>query len=189
MIDSDRLKEGKFKKSGVNPAPKTPKPIFTPPAQKTQTYKGNKMTQTYKDILSENIFKMVSDFINFDTDCSIIVQNHNNWNIELPKRLKMQEQFILNVDKQTMENSYIDEDRKIVINTVFDNVEYSKVFESADIAGIVYKGNPIMVKPFIETPKIPTPKKTLNNGVTDEVDEDGVRKSMEMFKKHNPELF
>jgi len=147
------------------------------------------MTEDYKKILSNGIYKVISDYISTDTDCSIIVQNHNNWNIELPDRLKKEQQFILNIDKQTMEDSYIDEDSNIVINTVFDNVEYSKVFEPADIAGLVYKGNSIMVKPFIETPKIPTPKKPLNNGTTNEVDENGVRKSMEMFKKHNPELF
>jgi hypothetical protein len=86
-----------------------------------------------------------------------------------------------------MEDSYV-EDGKIVINTVFDDIEYSKVFEPADIGGVMGPDGktPIMVKPFQEEPLLPMPNKPLGNTITDE---EGLRISMEAWKRNNPEMF
>jgi len=145
------------------------------------------MTENYKNIISEMIYETAVSLLQSGEEFAIIVQNHNNWNIELPDRLKSQSQFIMNIKEQTIDDSYV-EDGKIIINTEFDDQEYSKEFELADIAGIICIDGktPIMVKPFIEEPKLPIPTRTLGNN---EVDEKGLQKSMEMWKKHNPELF
>jgi hypothetical protein len=145
------------------------------------------MTQEYKNIISDNIYNTVVDFVQSNIDCSIIVHNNNNWNKTLPERLESQSQFIMNITEQTMEDTYV-EDGKIIINTVFDEIEYSKVFEPADIGGLMGSDGktPVMVKPFQEKPTLPIPTKSLNNG---EVDEKGLQKSMEMWKRNNPDLF
>lgn len=145
------------------------------------------MTQEFKDILSDMIYNTVLEFVQAQEDCTIIIHNNNNWNEELPERLMKEPQYILNINEQTMEDSYV-EDGKIIINTVFDEVEYSKIFEPADIGGLIGADGktPIMVKPFIETPLLPIPTKTLGNG---QLDEKGMLKSMEMFKRNNPEMF
>jgi hypothetical protein len=144
------------------------------------------MSQIYKDIISENLYNIVADFINAQEDFTFIVHNNNNWNVELPERLKKENQFVLNVDKQTLEDSYV-EDGKIIINTKFDDVEYSKEFDFCDIGGIMGpdRKTPIFIKPFQEKPEIEKPVKPLNG----DIDEDGIRHSMEMWKKNNPELF
>ena len=144
------------------------------------------MTQEYKDIISDMIYNTVSEFINSQEDCTIIVHNNNNWNEALPERLEKAPQYVLNLTEQTMEDSYV-EDGKIFISTMFDNIEYFKEFELADIAGIVGPDGktPVIVKPFIEQPSTPVPKKVGSN----EPDEKGIHKSMEMFKRNNPEMF
>lgn len=145
------------------------------------------MTQEYKEIISDMIYNTVLEFVQSGIDCTIIVHNNNNWNETLPERLQKSSQFILNITEQTMEDSYV-EDGKIVINTVFDEIEYSKIFEPADIGGIMGPDNktPIMFKPFTEKPTLPMPKHTLGNTVTDE---EGLMNSMNMWKKYNPEMF
>ena len=145
------------------------------------------MTQEFKDVLSDSIYNTIGALIYNNIDCSIIVHNHNNWDKELPDRLKGQPQFIMSIKEQTMEDSYIDEG-KIIISTTFDGEEYSKEFEKADIGGLIGPDGktPLMVKPFMEQPTIPVPTKTLGNG---EIDENGVLHSMEMFKRNNPEMF
>ena len=145
------------------------------------------MTQEYKDILSDMIYNTVSEFIQAQEDVTIIVHNNNNWNVALPERLEKAPQYVLNLTEQTMEDSYV-EDGKIVINTVFDDIEYSKVFEPADFGGVMGADGktPIMVKPFQEEPLMPMPKHSLGNNTTDEK---ALRKSMEMWKKNNPDMF
>lgn len=144
------------------------------------------MTEEYKNIISSAIYRTVQELLGSQEEFSIIVQNHNNWNIDLPERLKTQSQFIMNIKEQTLEDSYV-EDGKIIINTEFDGQDYSKEFGYADIAGIIEINGktPVMVKPFTELPEIPEPTKALNN----KVDEKGLQFSMESWKRNNPELF
>ena len=148
------------------------------------------MTENYKEILSRGLYNVVADFISSQEDCCIVVENHNNWDNDLPERLQSQKQFILNINKQTLEDSYIDGNNKIVICTTFDDNEYSKVFEPCDISALLANDGktPLMIKPFKEEPEIP--EVTFDSKFKHtEPDIEGIANSMEAFRKNNPEMF
>jgi len=151
---------------------------------------NNTNTKEYNDIFSEAIYNTVASFIKAKEPFVILMKNNNNWSKELPKRLQGHDKFMIKIEEQTIEDSYVDDKGKIIINTVFDEEEYSIELETYDIAAIMNNEMtaPIMLKPFEEFPKIEV-KREDNTKVFTEPTEEEMRPSMEVFKKNNPELF
>jgi len=160
----------------------------------------NEMTNKYKEILSKGIYDTVAELIMQEEDFAIVVNNFNDWNVELPERLKSHEQFILNINKQTLEDSYVDDDWNIVINTVFDDYDYTKVFSPRDISALLANDgkSPIMIKPFKETETNSKtnsePEKTEGEIEIDVFEERmkedplGLKRSLDAFKINNPKM-
>ena len=115
---------------------------------------------------------------------AILIQNHNDWDQPLPERLQKETNFIIKIDDQTLEDSYMVEDGIYVV-TDFDGATYEKQFSMCDVAAIydIDMRVPIMVKGFVEYPER-TPKRKYG-----EPSEEDVQRSMECFAKHNPDLF
>jgi len=145
------------------------------------------MTDITKDIINESNYNLIKNFILNNISFAMILDNHNNWDYEFPERLKSQKRFIIDIKEQALEDSYIEND-KIIIVIEIDNITYSKELEYADIFAIKEKADseiPISTRPFAMAPK---PIKREGNSFIFPSEED-IQSSMKMFKKYNPKLF
>lgn len=144
------------------------------------------MTEGYKKILSNYVYNVCVEMLLNKEEFNILLDNHNNWNMPLPENLRKEKQFSISINQQTLDDSYIDDNGNIVINTMFGDEEYSKVLENADISGLMDKSNKIVLcgKQFREVPQIDstTTKQKIPS-------EEAVHNSMSYFKKNNPEMF
>lgn len=147
------------------------------------------MTQIYKDIIEENIYQIVVDLIVNQEGFTILLENHNNWEFPLPENLQKADKFVMDVKNQTLEDSYVDDEGNIIINTMFGEQENSKVLEMCDIAGIMNSDGktPMFFKPFRTEPK--KPEIVYTGKKFKEPSEEDLQVSMNAFKKYNPELF
>jgi len=118
-----------------------------------------------------------------------IIENNNNWDKELPDRLKSEVRFMIKIENDTLNDTFV-EDGKVYISTEFDGELYSKEILKEDIAGFfdIKSMKVDYVKPFSEKPELQfeKPKKKFN---LDDIKQSDIQKSMEVFKKYNPELF
>lgn len=147
------------------------------------------MTDIGKELYSTALFNLVTSHIDTNLPIKIIVSNHNDWDMDLPHRLKNEPQFILEIDGQTLDDCTTSEDLKSFhVSTEFDGVIYNKTFISADVHGIVNSEmKPIFVKPYIEEhPKI---EENIKGSKQLPLDKKGIEHSMKLFKKNNPEMF
>jgi len=142
-------------------------------------------------IISDHIYSMVSHMIDQNIPVNILYQNNNDWDNELPLRLQKNKNFVIKIEDNTLEDSYVDEDGYFYIVADFDNQIYTKKMIHADILGILDENlKPFIMKPFIEKhPILQLSKKSKNKKFNSEIDTQGINHSMKMFKKNNPDLF
>jgi len=147
------------------------------------------MTPEYREILSETIYTAVKMFITKQEPFVLLLQNHNNWSSDLPERLASQEKFMIKIEEETLESSFVEND-EVIINTRFGEDDYNIVLKPHDISAIMKNDmtEPIFYKPFIEYPKVEV-KKSDGKRIFTEPSEDELRPSMDAFKKNNPALF
>lgn len=147
------------------------------------------MTDTYKKIISDSLYITCVELLNSGESFNILLDNHDNWDKPLPEQLQKESRFIVSIKEQTLEDSYVDKDQNIVINTQFGEEIYSKVLENADISALMNTDNKsaIIGKPFIEKPQQSQIKIKLNQ--MKEPGEEGINNSMAYFKKNNPKMF
>ena len=145
--------------------------------------------------ISESFFDMFSEFVAENQPFGLIVQNHNNWDSELPDRLKNQQQFMLKIENDTLDDTtmnVVDGRVDITIGTEFDDKFYSKEFTHEDIAGffLIENMKPFLIKPFFLKPTAVLRNDGEKFGFKEEdIKEEDLVDSMNAFKKHNPELF
>lgn len=146
------------------------------------------MTDIMKDIINDNIYNMMSEFILNDIPFTFILDNHNNWNKHLPSRLVDQKQILLDIKEDSLKDSFI-ENGKITIVIDLDGELYSKELEAADIFAIqesVKSKIPFIIRPFemkvTQVIKTKSKKHEISNDVN-------IQHSINMFRLHNPEYF
>ena len=135
-----------------------------------------------KEIINNALLDLAEYYISSNIEFFIVIDNHDNWDQPLPARLKGP-QFLLNIVETDLEESYIHSNGDIVITAGIDDVVYTKVLDQSDIHAIGPLGQPPMItKSFTEKPEFQPISPYMP-------DADGLLKSMEAFKKHNPSLF
>lgn len=146
------------------------------------------ITPQIKDIISQRIYDTVLDLFTAEEDFFIVINNHNNWDLPLPERLATKDMFMLDISKQLVLDSYIENDRLIIVTT-FDEIVYCKVLEPEDVQVILASNGKtqLIVKPFKETPELVINKK---DGVKFNIPKDEeLIQSMAAMKRNNPNLF
>jgi hypothetical protein len=145
-------------------------------------------------IFNDNMMELICSMIINNEEFSIVVSN-KNWNNILPGRLLQQDHFVIQIKDQTMEDSYIDSEGHIIINTKFDTAENSLLLYPEDVKGIldITMQNPIMLKPFEEKAKNLVADKLKSNPsaikkFTDE-ELETYSKSINVFAVNNPKYF
>jgi repressor of nif and glnA expression len=147
------------------------------------------------DVISSSFYEIFYELCYENQPFGLIVQNHNNWDKELPDRLKNQQQFMIKIENDTLADLKVSEDEDgvyVTIGTEFDGVFYSKDFTHEDIAGffLIENMKPYLVKPFVLKPKAIIKKDGQKFGFDpDAVKDEDLVDSMNAFKKYNPELF
>jgi len=136
-----------------------------------------------RDILSNAIEDLLVYYVSEQIPFSIIVDNHNDWDIQLPERLNKLPNFLLNVQNTDLEDSYVSAEGDVIITAGIDDIVYQKAFKACDVHAIGAMGKQAdIVKQFRDEPLI----KALS---PEPADEAGLLHSMECFKKYNPSLF
>jgi hypothetical protein len=145
-------------------------------------------------IFNDNMMELICSMIINNEEFSIVVSS-KNWSNPLPERLLQQDHFIIQIKDQTLEDSYIDSEGHIVINTKFDTEENSLLLYPEDVKGIldITMQNPIMIKPFEEKAKNLVADKLKSNPsaikkFTDE-ELEIYSKSINVFAINNPNYF
>jgi len=152
------------------------------------------LNDNMKEKISKKFFEMLADFIEEGEPFGLIIQNNNDWNKELPDRLKSQNQFMIKIENDTLNDSFVireDGEIEITIGTEFDGEFFSKEFTHEDVAGFFLISNmrPFLIKPFV-LKKLSILKEGKRYGFDpNDIKEEDLIDSMNAFKKFNPELF
>lgn len=144
------------------------------------------MDELAKNIVNETLLNLFKSLLTNNVDFSFIMDNHNNWDQALPERLHSQKKILFTVNKQTLEDSYIENDIVYFITAVGDDT-YSKIITADDIHAISFAqdGKPYFQKTFITYPVVEVTKTKKNKEPT----EAELSISMNSFKQNNPEMF
>ena len=135
------------------------------------------------DIISNAIEDLLVYYVSNNLEFSIILDNHNDWDIELPERLNKLDSFRLNLVNTDLDDSYIDSNGDIILIAGIDDVVYTKVFKACDIHAIgVVDGAPLIVKQFRDEPLIKPLSPQLPS-------KEAMKRSVDALKKYNPQLF
>ena len=135
-------------------------------------------------ITSEHFYNLVVDIFKSNEDFSIILNNNNDWDYELPQRLQKEKKFLLEVVDMTKEDSYITDKNRLVINTEFDDNKYSKELINEDIFGIVVDAKQYLTKTYEEE----HPRLNITHKSTSTENIELQEKSTRAFKRNNPDL-
>jgi len=145
----------------------------------------NNLTERTTNHISYLTYTLAVELLETHTPFTLILDNHNDWDNELPERLQ-KEQFVIDIKAQTLEDSFI-KDGKIIVVMLVDDMEFIKQLEPCDISAVALGVGlpPIIQKPFRENPefKLAPMKKQELPSVAD------MTKSMAAIRKHNPHLF
>jgi hypothetical protein len=154
-------------------------------------------TNTTKEVINKSINDLVVDLLSSQTPFSMIISGRN-WEKPLPKNLMVQPYFFIQIQEQTLEDSFYDVDSgDIIINTEFNNVPNQLILYPEDVRGVfdVTMQMPIINKPYEEAPKFVNIQKAvklqinpLANFSEDELTPE-VRNSIDHLVKNNPTLF
>lgn len=137
--------------------------------------------------ISDHLYSIVTHMIEANEEVSIVVDNANDWDYELPQRLKSQKQFILDIAGDTLADAETDSDGFFTLTAEFDGEMYVKTFNHSDLVGIIKDKKPYLMKPFVEPH--PTLTLTMKERPSEGSDELGLIHSMKMFERNNPDMF
>lgn len=154
-------------------------------------------SKEFKSSINNTIGNLLGDMLYNKTPFSVVVTS-KGWENPLPEHLIKQEYFIIQIQEQTMDDSYFDEDMNcIIIQTEFNNQPNSIMLYPECVKGImdISMQIPILMKPFaedvlykhIEVVKLKGiyPLKQFEEGeLTPEV-----KHSLNCFVKNNPDMF
>lgn len=133
------------------------------------------------EIISQSILDLIKYFVLNQLSFSITVDNNNNWDNELPLRLKEVTRFRLDMKNTDLSDSYVEKNGDIIIVAGIDNLIYTKVIEACDVHSIgEFQKEPLIIKQFVEKPQIIREKK---------LTETENQSSMDAMRKHNPKYF
>jgi hypothetical protein len=153
-------------------------------------------TQELKDIVNNSITDIIISMLNSKTVFSIIVSN-KYWSKPLPSAVANQSYFFVQINDQTMEDSFYDMDTgEIILNTKFGEEDNSLVLYAENVKGIfdITMQIPLMLKPFddakfVNIEKAKVINKNAFDNFSDEELTEGVKNSIDAFVKNNPDKF
>lgn len=148
-----------------------------------------------EEVVNVNMYEMLIDAFMSGLDFSFFIQNTEALKKHIPKELHKEKVILLNINGDTKEDSFIEEDLFILV-TQFNGVVVEIEITPEVLMGVVVNGKPLL-KPFfpkVEETKEVEEKKELGNPLSKpedvfDMESEGIRRSMEMFKKHNPHMF
>ena len=136
-----------------------------------------------EEIINKSIINLAKYFVIEQIPFTIVLDNHNTWDNELPERLSTQKKFLLKMQNTDLSDSYIDEQNNLIIAAGIDNNVYTKVLEGLDVHSIgLVDREPLIVKQFIEYPEVVQSKKKTKT-------DDEIEHSMSSMIKNNPSFF
>lgn len=147
------------------------------------------------EVFHENIMNTIKVMLSEQTPFSIVISSRN-WTNPLPERLKTQKYFTVQIQEQTLEDSYFAAG-EIVINTQFGNEDNSIIIYPQDVKGILSLDmqTPLILKPFDEEPYMRgfTKARELQSNPINNFSEEEltapVKHSLDCFVKNNPNIF
>ena len=150
--------------------------------------------ESLKEVFNNAIEELVIEYLEYKIPFSIVVSTRN-WDKPLPSRLQKEEFMMIQIQEQTLEDSYFEGDN-IYIVTQFDGEDNFRILYAQDVQGIlsVDMKNPILMKPFrdeIATPMLNSVRDNRNPLMNFKEEEltPGVKRSLECFVKANPQMF
>jgi hypothetical protein len=151
--------------------------------------------ESIRNLINTQITNLVVELLNAGTPFSILISN-KNWDNPLPSNLTNQDYFYVQVNEQTLEDSYYDE-TKVYIITKFGEQDNSITLYPEDVKAIftLDRQQPYIFKPYNETPHMKhinlakeIGTNPLDNFTKDELTE-GVVHSVNCIVLNNPKLF
>jgi len=148
-----------------------------------------KYTETERAYLSNHMLETVKNLITLQIPFSLAIDNWNNWDEKFPEKLREKDRFMINIKEQALEDSYADESDNIVIVIDIQGLTYTKKLDISDIHAISFDVEfpPFMLKNYKDKPEIKEEKKELKVDI--DMDDEGIKTSMNAFRKYNKELF
>ena len=142
---------------------------------------------TSKTIINYALLDLVEYYIQRVEPFSIIIDNHNNWNLQLPDRLKSLPRFLLNLENSDLEDSYIDKENNIILTAGIDDIVYTKKLLPEDIHSVGPLKNPTLLeKSFVDQPPLKPQNLAIKQSMPDDAQ---LAHSMACMQAHNPNLF
>ncbi len=157
-------------------------------------------------VLMATNYELVKAMITDKREFRLVLWNNNNWDTPLPDEImeKYPNEITLDFKETAFDNSFVDEEGKIVLSTMFADTEYLKVLSHDEILAVIdietnramslniFLPRNISIKETDETINNmaqqiskPTNKVTMSN---DNIDPATSKRSLEAFKRNNPKM-
>lgn len=165
----------------------------------------NDLSLEIKEQMRENAHSLVEIMILEGQPFRIVLWNNDNWDMPLPDTImeSFPSQLVLDIKEMALQESYIDENTgEIVLVTMFNNREYSKILNYDEIVGILdLNGQPYVLNTFKQekqtemivsdminsfVPK--TVDDLVELAVSDGIPEENAKRSIDAFMQNNPKL-
>jgi len=145
----------------------------------------NEMERKY---LSNQILETVKELLNLHVPFSLAIDNWNNWDEKFPENLRDKDRFMINIKEQALEDSHVDKSGNVFIVIDIQGLSYTKKLDISDIHAISFDVElpPFMLKMYKDKPPV-IPE--VKNEIEIDMDNKGIIRSMNSFKKYNEELF
>ena len=166
---------------------------------------SNMLSYEIKEQMRENAYSLIEVLIQQNQPFRIVMWNNNDWDMDLPESImeSFKTQLVLDIKDMALEGSYIDDATgEVILCTVFDSTNYSKVLKYDEIIGIFdLKGQPYQLNSFNQEPSETDPLKEFKDtfipktkaglielAVSDGIPKEAAERSINAFMKNNPAL-
>jgi len=162
-----------------------------------------KLTYEIREVMRESARALVEIMILENKPFRIVLWNDDNWNKPLPKRIMdaFPIQIVLDIKDAALDNSYIDESTgEIILVTVFDEEEYSKVLEYDEIIAVLdLDGQPYILNNFVKEKPLTieniassfipqTKAEVIEMVISDGIPKEDAERSINAFIRNNPDI-
>jgi len=162
------------------------------------------LTYDVKEVMRENALSLVEVMLLEGVPFRIVLWNNDNWDMPLPEKIMQAfpTQLVLDIKEAALDESFVDEKTgEVIITTVFEGNEYSKVLHYGEIIAVLdLDGQPYVLNNFAQEPLEATVTdvmkelmpSTVNElvsiAVSEGISEEGARRSINCFLENNPDL-
>ena len=160
----------------------------------------------FKGYFNEVVYDVIANMVNNQVPFRLVLSTDDDWDKPLPKEVLTNKVLVLDINDQTLEDTYFDDTEKLIrITTGFNGEAYTKLIMTHQVVAVldITTGQPIVLKPYKNEKPSPTTEQVdevlgdrpkfknaieiIESLMEDGIEKEGAVKSVTALLSNNPQ--